>query len=153
MGQNADLWYKITHCIREMGSHMNEAEDGNLKPDRARYLKSQFGEVKKVAYYIYSNAYLLIQLLDGEQAQDPKLLWDYQLKLQRLSVGKGSYGEYSYENLHEVRHFYERIEKINAGVVKLSKEEKETIKEKLAAALKLAVELYFDAERMILKLD
>lgn len=153
MGQNVNLWHKVTHCIREMDNHMKQAEDGNLKLDRAQYLKSQFGEVKEIAYYMYRNSYLLIQQLDGEQAQDPKLLWDYQLKLQKLSVGKGSYGNYSRENLHEVRHFQERIEKINAGVDKLSKEEIKTIKEKLAAALKLAVELYYDAERMILKLD
>lgn len=151
MGQKYTV--EALHPIRHMGEYVDEIMAGQVSPFRTQQLKARFKEVKEVAKEMYKDAYTLIMEIDNESMQDPEYLWKHDLDSVRIfSTGNNhSFGDYSNEKLHPIRHFEEYKAQIEVGGI--HSERVVELKEKLGIVLRLAVTLYFDAERLIRLLE
>ena len=152
MGQKKKYSKELLHPVLNMGKYFEEVEAGSVSAYRTKVLKERFANVKKIAFSMYRDAYELIQKIDGESMQDPEFLWKHDLQsIKIFCESEDSYGDYSKKNLHPIRHFEEYLEEVNAG--NITPERLKTLKKRLAVVLRLAVRLYYDAERLIRKLD
>ena len=148
MGQKYTI--EALHPIRHMDKYVDEIMAGAVSPYRTKALKERFAKVKELAKEMYKDAYTLIMKIDEEIMQDPEFLWKHDLESVRIfSIGGNhSFGDYSNENLHPIRHFEKYVEEIEKGTKR-----PEILKEKLGVVMRLSVRLYFDAERLIRLLD
>ena len=141
------------HPIRHMDEYIAEIMAGSVSPFRTKILKERFAKVKELAYEMYKDAYTLIVELDGEMMQVPEQLWKHDLESVRIFAMSSnySYGNYSDENLHPIRHFEKYVKEIEEN--ELSGERVTELKSRLGVVLRLSVRLYYDAERLIRILD
>ena len=153
MGPKEKYTVEELHPIRHMEDYKAEIAAGQVSPYRTNQLKNRFAKVKKIAESMYKDAYFLIMKIDNEMMQDAVFLWKHDLEsVKMFSIDlKCSYGEYSDENLHPIRHFEAYVEEIETK--NLSAERTIQLKERLGLVLRLAVHLYFDAECLIRQLD
>ena len=151
MGQKYTV--EVLHPIRHMDEYVAEIMAGQVSPYRTNQLKTRFAKVKNLTKEMYKDAYTLIIEIDGEIMQDPEYLWKHDLDSVRIfSMGNNhAFGDYSNEKLHPIRHFEDYKSQIEAGEV--SAERVVDLKERLGILLRLTVNLYFDAERLIRLLD
>lgn len=149
MGHKYDK--ETLHPIRNMGVYIAEIEAGSVSPFRTDQLKRRFSKVKKIAFKMYKDSYFLIQKLDGEDMQSPEMLWKRDLENLKLKFSDADYGVYSKQELHPIRHFENYLSDIAMGDI--SEERRIELKDRLSRVLRLSVRLYFDAERLLLKLD
>ena len=151
MGQKYTI--EALHPIRHMDEYVAEIMAGSVSQYRTNQLKTRFANVKKLAKEMYKDAYTLIIELEGECMQDPEYLWDHDLDSAKFfSEGNNhSFGDYSNEKLHPIRHFEEYKTQIEAG--KIPAERVVELKARLGVVLRLAVTLYYDAQRLIRLLD
>lgn len=147
MGQPRRYTHEMLHPFRYFGKYVNEVLAGAVAPYRAKELHERFVDVKALAKQMYCDAYVLIQKLDGEPAQDPEYLWNLELKLARYRTSKDADGNYSKKKLHPMRHFEEYVKKIEAE--ELSAEDKKKLKNRLAKVMRLAPEVYHDADQLL----
>jgi len=141
---------EVLHPIRYMQEHMAEVERGDLCLERAEYLKKQFAKVNALAYEIYKDTYILLIKLDREMMQSPEQLWKHELQ-SRLFYTANKLEKYSRENLHPIRHFEEYTEEIENE--DLTEERIIELKKRLAMVRTLAIDLFFEAKRLITLLD
>ena len=141
------------HPIRHMDEYVDEIEAGSVSPYRTNVLMKRFAEVKKLSYEMYKDCHNLIIEIDGEIPSNPELLWKHDLESVRLfsKAENHSYGDYSDDKLHAIRHFEEYVEEIETGNV--SNERSVELKDRLGTVLRTSVRLYYDAERLIRLLD
>lgn len=150
MGQKYSC--KALHPIRHMEDYIVEIMLG-VSSKRKEILKQRFKGVQALAYQMYRDAYTLIIKLDDEMMQCPEFLWKHDLETVKIFAwdSKFSFGSYSVENLHPIRHFESYVEEINSQ--ELTNARIEELKSRLAIVLRLAVRLYYDAERLLRVLD
>ena len=141
------------HPIRHMDKYVDEIMAGSVSPYRTQELKKRFADVKALAQEMYQDANKLIVTLDEEMEQDVYFLWKHDLENMKIfsMTENHSFGDYSNENLHPIRHFEEYVLEIRKGG--LSDKRVHKLKERLRTVLVLSVRLYFDAERLIRLLD
>ncbi len=151
MGQKYSI--EALHPIRHMDEYIAEIMAGSVAPFRTKVLKERFAKVKDLAYEMYKDTYTLIIELDGEMMQDPEQLWKHDLESVRIFAMSSnySYGNYSDENLHPIRHLENYVKEIKEN--ELLGERITVLKTRLGIVLRLAVRLYYDAERLIRILD
>ena len=143
---------EVLHPIRYMSQHVTEVESGNVSAERAEYLKKQFAQVNDVAYEIYKDTYILLIKLDEEMLQAPEALWKHDLQSKMFYMSNQHVEEkYSNENLHPIRHFEEYVHEIEAGG--LTEERVAELKIRLSLVRTLAIDMYFEAKRLITLLD
>lgn len=150
MGQSKRYTHEMLHPFRHFSDYVNEVKAGAVAPYRVKVLQERLANVKTLAKQMYCDAYILIQKLDGEWAQDPEYLWNLELKLARYRTSKDSDGNYSKKKLHPIRHFEEYVEKIEAG--NFSSEDRKKFKNRLAKVMRLAPEVYCDADQLLKEL-
>ena len=151
MGQKYTI--EALHPIRHMDEYIAEIMAGSVSQYRTLKLKNRFATVKELAYEMYKDAYILIVELDGEMMQDPEQLWKHDLESVKIfSAGSNySYGNYSDDTIHPIRHFEEYAKEVEDG--NIPTERVTELKSRLGIVLRLAVRIYFDAERLIRILD
>jgi len=140
---------KVLHPIRHMGDYYQEVEAGKVSAYRSRVLMDRFSSVKKLTFQIYEDTYNMIVILDGEQPADVQFLWKRDLLLMQNCPVRGR--DYSKKVLHPVRHISEYMKEIRNP--ETSSKRLLEIKKRCSKLLSLSVLMYYDAERLIKKID
>lgn len=137
------------HSFRHMAEYVAQIRAGLVTPERKEVLKQRLASVKETARSMHADAYAAIQKMDGEQMHDPNVVWDN--ALEAMKYIKPHYAEYTWENLHVIRHFEAYMEEITKGDI--TTDRRVYLKECFGKVMKMATHAYYDAERLLLKLE
>lgn len=152
MGQQ-NYSMEALHSIRHMNGYIAEITKEPVPYERIQVLKIRLLNVKDIAKSMYEDAYSLIGKLEGEMAYSFEYIWKHDIDSLRIfsNGSSSSFGDYSEERLHAIRHFEEYLDKFEKGTLK--QKEIEKMKLRLMTVRTFATHLFFDAENLIKALD
>lgn len=148
IGQEKEYSSANVFQLRHMHKYIEQAANPNkLKPERIAELKTRVISVRKLAPKMYREAYILIQMIDGEQFVDIDKMWEHDLKMVQWRSPKNKFDYSDDELIHPFRHFDEYIKQIEEG--NLSAQRVSELKNRLSIVMMYTVHAYEDATRIM----